>query len=50
MGTMSVASPDLQYKTRAFIEFTVDEVGVDVIAGFVIVGNDMEHSYSLRPD
>ena len=50
MGTMGAASPDPQYKTRTFIEFTVDEVEIDVIAGFVIVDNGMEHDCSLKPD
>ena len=43
MGTMGAASPDPQFKTRTFIEFTVDEVEIDVIAGFVIVDLSLIH-------
>lgn len=50
MGTMGAANPDPRYKTRTFIEFTVDEVEIDVIAGFVIVENGVEHDCSLRAD
>lgn len=50
MGTMGAASPDPRYKTRTFMEFTVDDVEIDVIAGFVIVENGIEHDCSLRSD
>ena len=37
MGTQALPNPDAQYRTRHFLEFTIDGVEVDVLAGFVIV-------------
>ena len=39
-----------QYKTRYFIEFTVDGVDVDLMAGFVIVLDGTDHECPLLPD
>lgn len=39
-----------QYKTRYFIEFTVDGVDVDLMAGFVIVLDGTDHECPLLPE
>ena len=50
MGELAPPNPDKQYKTRHFLEFTIEGVEVDVMAGFVIVKDDMEYDCSLTPD
>ena len=37
LGNLQERSPNPQYKTKYFLEYTIDEVDVDVMAGFVIV-------------
>ena len=48
MGTMEPLKRSSQYKTKAFFEFTIDAVDVDVLAGFVIVKDGIEHDCALR--
>lgn len=54
MGELSPARTDLQtvtqYKTRHFLEFTIDGVEVDVMAGLVIVKNGRDYDCSLFPE
>lgn len=40
----------VQYKTRHFLEFTIDGVEVDVMAGLVIVKNGRDYDCSLFPE
>ena len=48
MGVMAPPNPNKQYKTRHFFEFTIQGVDVDVMAGFVIVKDEIEYNCSLR--
>ncbi|MDO4276969.1 MAG: hypothetical protein Q4D16_25190 [Eubacteriales bacterium] len=50
MGSIGDSNSNPQYKTRVFMEFTVDEVEIDVMAGFVIVEDNIEHDCSLKSD
>lgn len=50
IGTLHPANPNAQYRTRHFLEFSVDGVDVDVMAGFVIVDGGQEHDCSLHRD
>ena len=50
LGTPAPPAPDSRYKTRYFLEFLIDEVEVDVIAGFVIVHDGKEYDCSLTVD
>lgn len=50
LGVLSAANPNQQYKTRCFMEFTIDNVDVDVMAGFVIVCSDKEYDCSLQQE
>ncbi|MDD2957562.1 MAG: hypothetical protein PHR92_03440 [Lachnospiraceae bacterium] len=50
MGILAPPNPNTQYKTRHFLEFTIDGVDVDVMAGFVIVKDEREYDCSLMPE
>lgn len=49
-GTLSPKNPDVSFKTKAFLEFTVDEVEIDVMSGFVIVNDGLDYDCSLCPE
>ncbi len=49
-GTMQPPNPNVTYKTRHFMEFIVEGVEIDVMAGFVIVSNDIEHNFPLKAE
>lgn len=49
MGTVERRMPDASYRTRMFLEYVIDGVEMDVMAGFAIVDNDgIEHFFPLR--
>ena len=50
MGKLSPPNPNKQYKTRHFLEYTIDGVDVDVMAGFVIVKDEKEYDCSLKQE
>lgn len=50
MGVLASSKPNNQYKTRHFFEFTIKDVDVDIMAGFVIVKAGKEYDCSLLPD
>ena len=41
LGAPAPSNPNAQYRTRCFLEFTIRGVDVDVMAGFVILENEM---------
>lgn len=47
IGKLETPNLNKQYKTRHFLEFTVDGVDVDVMAGFVIVKDGIEFDCSF---
>lgn len=49
-GDLALPNLNVQYKTRHFLEFTIDEVEVDVMAGFVIIYKGKEYDCSLQPE
>lgn len=49
-GNLALPSPDKQYRTKYFLEFTIDDVEIDVMAGFVIVCDEVEYDCSLDPE
>lgn len=49
-GKLALPSPDKQYRTKHFLEFTIDDVEIDVMAGFVIVCDEVEYDCSLDPE
>ena len=50
LGTLAPPNPDSRYKTRHFLEFTIDGIEVDVMGGFAIVCDGIEHDCSLLPE
>ena len=50
MGLFAPPKLDKQYKTRHFLEFTIDGIDVDVMAGFVIVKDGRDVDCSLFPE
>lgn len=48
MGTLEPQKSSAKYKTKAFYEFTVDGVDIDVMAGFVIVKDSVDYDCSLN--
>jgi len=49
-GILQPPNPNATYKTKNFMEFIVDEVEIDVMAGFIIVRNDYEHHFPLKKE
>ncbi len=50
MGLLAPSKPDKLYKTRHFLEFVIDGIDVDIIAGFVIVKDGNAFDCSLFPE
>lgn len=50
IGTLLPANPNPQYKTRHFIEAVVDDVDLDIMAGFVIVNAGKDYDCSLKKE
>jgi len=50
LGAAGAARPAGQYRSRFFLELTVEGVEVDVIAGFAIVKDGAEYDCSLTPE
>lgn len=50
MGVLAPPKPDQQYKTRHFLEFVIQGVDVDVIAGFVIVKDGRDYDCPFGPE
>jgi len=46
-GTMQPPSPNIRYKTKYFMEFIVEGVEIDVMAGFVIMNHNKEYQISF---
>lgn len=50
MGVLQPPNPDAKYKTKMFLEFVIDDVDVDIMAGFAIVNHDMLFDCSLQKE
>jgi len=50
VGELMPQSPNKQYKTRHFLEFVIDGVDVDVMAGFVIVKDGIDYECPFSQD
>ena len=50
LGTPQAANPNQQYRTKHFLEYCIQGVEVDVMAGFVIVSGGKEHEFPLRQE
>ncbi len=47
-GDIQQPNPNAKYKTKSFLEFHVDGVDIDAMAGFVIVNQDKEYYFPLK--
>ena len=47
-GILTSANPNDKYKTKYFLEFIIDGVEIDVMAGFSIVNDGKEYDCSLK--
>ena len=47
-GIMQSPNQSISYKTKQFMEFEVDGVEFDLMAGFVIINNDKEYYFALQ--
>ena len=50
MGLMQPQTPNPKFRSKAFMEFVIDSVDVDVIAGFAIVSGDSVVDCSLQKE
>ena len=50
MGTLAPQKPNPGYQTRVFLEFTIAQVEIDVMAGMVIVKDGQAYDCSLQRD
>lgn len=50
MGQMQPQTPNPKFRSKAFMEFVIDAVDVDVIAGFAIVSDDSVVDCSLQKE
>lgn len=46
-GTLQQNNPNSKYKTRVFLEYVIDNVEIDIMAGFIIVANNSEYYFPL---
>ena len=50
LGELQPKNPNIRYKTKQFLEFKVEGVDIDVMAGFVIVNNGRSFYFPLDKD
>lgn len=50
LGELQSKNPNIQYKTKQFLEFKVEGVDIDVMAGFVIVNKGRSFYFPLDKD
>lgn len=47
-GKLYPKNPNIQYKTKDFMEFNIEGIDFDVMAGFTIINNNVEHYFPLE--
>ena len=47
-GSLQPKNPNVQYKTKHFLEFKIDDIDFDIISGFVIVCDNDEYYFPLE--
>lgn len=50
LGIIQPPNPNVQYKTKHFLEYVIDDVDIDVMAGFVIVNSGKEYDCALKEE
>lgn len=49
-GDMQPPNPHSKYKTKYFLEFIIEDIEIDVMAGFTIVNEEREYYFPLKKD
>jgi len=49
-GSIQAPNPNIKYKTKNFLEFIVDGIDIDVMAGFIIINKDKEYYFPLKKE
>ena len=49
-GSIKAPNPNIKYKTKYFLEFVVDGIDIDVMAGFIIVNKDEDFYFPLKKE
>lgn len=47
-GRLHPKNPNVQYKTKDFMEFEIEGIDFDIMAGFTIVNNGIEHYFPFE--
>lgn len=47
LGTKNPRNPNKQYATKLFLEYVIDGIDVDVMAGLTIISNGLNHYFPL---
>lgn len=50
LGDIIQSKPNSKYKTKCFLEFHVDGVEIDAMAGFGIINQDKEYYFPLKKE
>lgn len=50
LGNLRPPKPNTKYKTKHFLEFNINGVDIDVMAGFTIVNEDHEYYFPLKKE
>lgn len=49
-GTLQESNPHSQYKTNVFLEYEIEDVAFDIMAGLTIVNESGEHYFPLQKE
>lgn len=49
-GSIQAPNPNIKYKTKYFLEFIVDGIDIDVMAGFIILNKGNEYYFPLKKE
>ena len=49
-GTLQKNNPNYKYKTKVFLEYVIDDVEIDIMAGLIIVANNSEYYFPLKKE
>jgi len=47
-GTLKTREKNRRYRSKAFLEYVIEETDFDIIAGFVIISEGVEHYFPLE--
>lgn len=50
LGTREAKASNPNYKTKVYLEYNIDNIEVDIMAGLIIVSDDMEYYFPLKEE